>query len=111
MPPRSGIVFLRDAGTEGGPGLSKGNDLSSAGYSPKLDLSIEGMSSQQFSVGVFFFMLVGVVVFSAIIWFFLHSKNAGRMRTGEKIMFGAIITGVVVAVFFGATQMVFDYLF
>ncbi|HQT25050.1 MAG TPA: hypothetical protein PLK99_00435 [Burkholderiales bacterium] len=80
--------------------------------SPKLDLSIEGMNSQQFSVGVFYFMMVGVVVFCAIIYFFLRtSKNAGKMRIGEKLMFTAIILGVVVAVFFGATQMVFDYLF
>jgi hypothetical protein len=79
--------------------------------SPKLDLSIEGMNSQQFSVGVFYFMMVGVVVFSAIIYFFLKSSKGTKMRTGEKVMFGAIILGVVVAVFFGATQMVFDYLF
>ncbi len=79
--------------------------------SPKLDLSIEGMSSQQFSVGVFYFMMVGIVVFSAIIYFFLKSSKKTKLRTGEKYMFGAIILGVVVAVFFGATQMVFDYLF
>jgi len=79
--------------------------------SPKLDLSIEGMNSQQFSVGVFYFMMIGIVVFSVIIWFFIKSKNAGRMRTGEKVMFGAIIAGVLVAVAFAATQMVFDYLF
>lgn len=69
------------------------------------------MNSQQFSVGVFYFMMIGVVVFSAIIYFFLKSSKGARMRTGEKVMFGAIIAGVLVAVFFGATQMVFDYLF
>ena len=78
--------------------------------SPKLDLSIEGMSSQQFSVGVFYFMMVGVVVFSVIIYFFLGMSKT-KLKTGEKWMFAAIIFGVVVAVFFGATQMVFDYLF
>lgn len=79
--------------------------------SPKLDLSIEGMNSQEFSVGVFYFMLVGIAVFSAIIYFFMRSAKDARMRTGEKLMFGAIILGVVIAVLFGATQMVFDYLF
>ena len=78
--------------------------------SPKLDLSIEGMSSQQFSVGVFYFMLVGIAVFSAIIYFFLKSSGA-KLKTGEKVMFGGIILGVIVAVVFAATQMVFDYLF
>lgn len=80
-------------------------------YSPKLDLSIEGMSSQQFSVGVFYFMLIGVAVFSAIIYFFLRTSKKSKLRRGEKWMFAAIILGVVVAVIFAATQMVFDYLF
>lgn len=78
--------------------------------SPKLDLSIEGMNSQQFSVGVFCFMLIGVAVFSAIIYFFLRMSKT-KLKTGEKWMFAAIILGVVVAVIFAATQMVFDYLF
>ena len=43
------------------------NVLANTAYSPKLDLSIEGMRSQQFSTGVFFFMLLGVLVFSGIV--------------------------------------------
>ena len=80
--------------------------------SPKLDLSIEGMRSQQFSVGVFFFMLLSIFVFSAIVYAVVFGKYAPKtMRLGEKIMFGAIIMGIVAATIFGAIQMLSGYLF
>ena len=85
---------------------------SEADTSLKLDLSIEGMRSQQFSIGVFFFMLVTILVFSAIVYFVAFGKGAPKsMRLGEKIMFGAIAAGIVVAVIFGALQMLSGYLF
>ena len=92
-------------------GMSNSNQVAEKQVSPALDLSIEGMSSQQFSIGVFWFMTVGIVVFSAILYFFLKSSKGTKMKTGEKVMFGGIILGVIVAVVFAATQMVFDYLF
>ncbi len=83
-----------------------------ADVSPKLDLSIEGMRSQQFSVGVFFFMLLGVVVFSGIIYAVVFGRFAPKtMRTGEKVLFGAIIAGTALAVVFGAAQLITGYLF
>ncbi len=83
-----------------------------ANISPKLDLSIEGMRSQQFSVGVFIFMMLGVVVFSGIIYAVVFGRFAPKtMRKGEKIMFGAIIAGTVLAVVFGAAQLITGYLF
>lgn len=86
--------------------------LVNADTSPKLDLSIEGMNSQQFSVGVFLFMLLTIFVFSAIVYSVVFGKYAPKtMRLGEKIMFGAIIIGIVVAIIFGALQMLSGYLF
>lgn len=79
---------------------------------PKADLSIEGMRSQQFSVGVFFFMLVGVVVFSAIIYTVAFGRAAPKqMKTGEKVMFAAIILGTACAVVFGGLQLLSGELF
>ena len=70
------------------------------------------MRSQQFSVGVFFFMMLGIFVFSAIVYAVVFGKYAPKsVRRGEKILFGAIILGVVVAIIFGALQMLSGYLF
>lgn len=86
--------------------------LANADTSPKLDLSIEGMRSQQFSVGVFIFMLLGILVFSGIVYSVMRGKYAPKvMRMGEKVMFGAIILGIIAAVIFGALQMLSGYLF
>jgi hypothetical protein len=80
--------------------------------SPKLDLSIEGMRSQQFSEGVFAFLLIGIVVFSGIVIALMFSKNRPEeVRLGERLMFAAIILGIVTAVIFGALQMLGGYLF
>jgi len=88
-------------------GFKVGYDIS-----PKLDLSIEGMQSQHFSEFVFAFMLVGIVVFSVIVAaVMLGRERSERSRLGERIMFGAIILGIVIAVIFGATQMLGGYLF
>jgi len=90
-------------------GLSLGHFLNlsvSTAYSPKMDLSIEGMRSQQFSTGVFFFMLLGVLVFSGIVYMVMFGSHAPKkMRSGEKVMFGMIIIGIIVAVIFGGLQM------
>jgi hypothetical protein len=88
------------------------NVLVNSAYSPKLDLSIEGMRSQQFSTGVFFFMLLGVVVFSAIVFMVMFGNHAPKkMRTGERVMFGLIISGIIIAVVFGGMQMLGGNLF
>ena len=80
--------------------------------SPKFDLSIEGMRSQQFSEGVFAFLMIGILVFSGVlIALWITMSRAKKIRTGERLMFSAIILGVVFAVFFGALQMLGGYLF
>jgi hypothetical protein len=79
---------------------------------PRLDLSIEGMRSQQWGVGVFLFMLIGVLTFSGIIYVVAFGKFAPKtMKPGEKLMFGAVILGTIVAVIFGGIQLLSGYLF
>ncbi|MGD0493579.1 MAG: hypothetical protein ABSC32_18760 [Steroidobacteraceae bacterium] len=78
----------------------------------RIDLSIEGMHSQRFGVGVFFLLLLGIVLFAGIIIaVFKGSGDKSVTRTGEKWMFGAIIFGVVVAVVFASLQMLSGVLF
>ena len=57
-------------------------------------------------------MMVTIMVFSAIVYFVAFGKFAPKtMRLGEKVMFGAIILGIVAAVVFAALQMLSGYLF
>jgi len=78
----------------------------------RLDLSIEGMHSQRFGVGVFFLLMLGIVVFSGIIIAVMRGTGGQKItRTGEKLMFGAIIFGVVAAVLFASLQMLSGVLF
>jgi len=73
--------------------------------------TIESMRSKEYSIGIFFFMVLGIAVFSAILYnFFLRAKSEG-MRTGEKVLFAWLVLGVVAALAFGATQLLFGHLF
>jgi hypothetical protein len=82
------------------------------GAAAGLDLSIEGMRSKHFGVGVFFLLLVGIFVFTGIIFAVMRGTRGQKVtRTGEKIMFGAIFLGVVAAVVFASLQMLSGVLF
>ena len=73
---------------------------------------IEGMRSQEFSVGIFIFMIIGVAVFLGIIVkvaFF--KKETEHLKTGEKVLLVWIILGTLAAVLFGATQLLQGRLF
>lgn len=70
------------------------------------------MRSQQFSEWIFVFLLIGILVFSGIVVALMYSKNRSKdVRLGERLMFAAIIFGLVLAVIIGAVQMLGGYLF
>jgi len=78
----------------------------------QIDLSIEGMRSQRFGVGVFFLLMLGILLFAGIVIAVVSGSAGDRItRTGEKFMFGAIILGVVAAVIFASLQMLSGVLF
>ena len=76
-----------------------------------IDTSIEGMNSQEFSVGIFYFLIVAIVVFTGFVFMFMFKDKAVKLKTGEKILFAWLLLGIVVAVGFGAAQMLHGYLF
>ncbi len=79
---------------------------------PRIDLSIEGLHSQRFGVGVFFLLMLGILLFAGIIVAVMNGSGGNKItRTGERVMFGAIIFGVVVAVVFASLQMLSGVLF
>lgn len=76
-----------------------------------LDMSIESMSSQEFSTGIFYFLVAAIIIFVGIILLFMLKDKANKLKVGEKILFVWIFFGVVAAVGLGAAQMIHGYLF
>jgi hypothetical protein len=74
-----------------------------------LDLSIESLRARKFSIGIFAFLIVSLFIFAVIIYVYLP-KGGKRLKRGEKIMFGAMIVGMVLAVLVGYLQLVDGYL-
>jgi hypothetical protein len=76
-----------------------------------IDTSIEGLKSQEFSVGIFYFLIASIIVFTVFVFMFMLKGKQSNLKRGEKILFVWILLGVVVAVIFGAAQMLHGYLF
>jgi hypothetical protein len=85
----------------------------SASNTFELNRSIESMDTEQFSVGVFYFLIVAIIVFVGISFLitFKGKGKSAKLKTGEKLLFIWIMFGVVVAIVFGAAQMMHGYLF
>lgn len=75
-----------------------------------IDTSIEGMKSQEFSVGIFYFLIASIIIFTVFVFMFMM-KSKTNLKKGEKILFAWILLGIVTAVVFGAAQMLHGYLF
>ena len=74
-----------------------------------VDMSIDSLRAQIFSDYIFVFLLLSLVLFCYIIYLYLP-KNLGDLKLGEKIMFGSIIIGVILAVIIGYVQLIDGYL-
>ncbi len=81
---------------------------------------VEGLYSQQFSVGIFVFLMISIVVFTIIVIKFMASGsssgtvaggNKKKLKTGEKVMFFWIFLGIAGAVVMAAMQLLQGYLF
>ncbi|MDX8379893.1 MAG: hypothetical protein R8K48_07625 [Gallionella sp.] len=70
------------------------------------------MRSQQYSIGIFIFLLVGIAVFSGIVIAMMFNiSRKGDLKLGERWMLGAIVLGVIASIIMGAVQMLGGYLF
>jgi cation transport ATPase len=72
---------------------------------PGFNTGIEGMDSQQWSVGIFVFLIFCILVFMVIVLKFMTSDKVAGLKRGEKVMFAWIILGVIAAVIIGAMQL------
>ena len=73
--------------------------------------SIESINSQEFSVGIFYFLVASIVVFTIFVFMFMLKDKTSKLKKGEKILFVWLLFGVVTAVAFGASQLLHGYLF
>lgn len=75
------------------------------------DWGIESTQSHEFSVGIFIFLIISIAVFTLVVIKFMRSGKGKALKIGEKIMFGWIFFGIIVAVIMGATQLFYGQLF
>ena len=75
-----------------------------------VDMSIESMSSQSFSTGMFYFLVFAIIIFVAIAFLYMFKDKTAKLKRGEKILFVWILLGVVVAIAMGAVQMMHGFL-
>jgi len=78
---------------------------------PGFNTGIEGMDSQEWSVGIFVFLIICIIVFTGIVVKFMTGNRAAALKRGEKYLFAWILFGVVVAIVFGALQLLQGRLF
>jgi len=75
------------------------------------DMGIESMRSQSYSIGIFVFMIIAMLVFVGVIVLFYKTTDMSNVKTGEKVLMGMIVLGVVVSAIFAAVQMLDGFLF
>ena len=74
-----------------------------------IDMSIESLRSKGFSEYIFWFLIMSLILFCYIIYLYLPEK-LNQLKTGEKIMIGAIVMGVFIAIVIGYIQLIEGYL-
>ena len=72
---------------------------------PGFNTGIEGMDSQQWSVGIFVFLIFCILVFTVIVLKFMTTDRVATLKRGEKFLFAWILFGVVAAIIIGALQL------
>lgn len=75
-----------------------------------VDMSIESMSSQNFSTGMFYFLVFAIFIFVVIAFLYMFKDKTAKLKKGEKILFVWILLGVVAAIAMGAVQMMHGFL-
>jgi len=86
-------------------------ELAAAVEQQAFDLGVESMRSQGYSIGIFAFMMVSMLVFVGVIALFYKHTDMSNIKTGEKVLMGMIVLGVVAAAIFAAMQLLDGFLF
>jgi len=78
---------------------------------PVYDFGIESLQSHEFSVGIFIFLIISILVFVGIMIAFMKPRSGHPLKKGEWVLMGFIFLGVIVASVIGALQLLEGYLF
>lgn len=78
---------------------------------PGFNTGIEGMDSQQWSVGIFIFLIFSVLVYTVIVIKYMVVDRVATLKRGEKFLFAWILFGVLAAIAIGALQLLQGRLF
>lgn len=93
-----------------GSALYQGYLLQVADRNGENVFGVEGLYSQEYSIGIFAFLVLSLLIFVGIMYLY-WKKSKTKLKPGEKVMFGAILMGVIFAFVFAYVQMVEGYLF
>lgn len=106
------IVSTMTASLNGiaGSAINHGALIQVADKSNENVFGVEGLYSQEYSIGIFAFLVLSLLIFIGIMYLY-WKKSKTKLKTGEVVMFGAILMGVIFAFVFGYLQMVEGYLF
>jgi len=80
-------------------------------WAKNYDSGIESLRSQNYSIGILVFLFISMGVFVGVIRLFYKHTDMSKVKTGEKVLMGVIVMGVVVAAIFAVVQLADGYLF
>lgn len=85
--------------------------LASGQAAPTYNFGIESLQSHEYSVGIFVFMMISIALFVGIMIVFIKARSSSKMKTGEWVLMGMILLGVIAASVVAALQLLEGYLF
>ena len=75
-----------------------------------LDLSLDAMRANQYNVGIFIFLIIGILVFLSVMYYFMTTDKKTKVKKGEMFLLIWIVFGVVAAIVMGAMQLLGGFL-
>lgn len=75
-----------------------------------LDLSIDAMRANSYNIGIFIFLIIGILVFLSVAYYFFKTDKKSKLKKGEMFLLGWIVFGVIAAIAMGATQLLGGFL-
>lgn len=76
-----------------------------------VDLSLDAMRDHSYNIGIFIFLIIGILVFLSVAYYFMTTDKKSKIKKGEWFLLAWIFFGVVSAIALGAIQLLDGFLF